>query len=286
MRRFIVAILVTLTFSLTHSVAAKEAKYRYEIKTLEDLVKFEEVEISKDFANAANEIYFYKDFLEDPLDRLRNEGRIDKEYFMTNLLVMDRGYKSSLLPGYTFVRISGGGNILGVCAVYEPKLKEVEAPEHKLFPGLDSDLILYEGDKITWNIADLFWRHPETITGDRIADIAYTSIYIYYWCLIGGGYKYEFGEKFQGIYVFDDPAGVVLEPAYKAVEARERLPEENKTPKILWLLPEGRIDIVSNSKFDYFFYTWDNISRELLLWYFTCYDGFDFSIKYVVIGKL
>lgn len=286
MRRVIVIILASLTFSLTQCAFAKEAKHRYEIKTLDDLVEFKEVEIPKDFSAATNEIYYYKDFLEDPLDRLRNEGRIDKEYFMTNLLIMDRGYKTPLLPDYTFVRISGGGNILGLCAVYEPKLKEVEAAEHKLFPGLNCELILYRGDKIIWNVADLFWRYPETIKTDRIADIAYTTVYIYYWCLIGGGYKYEFGEEFQGIYVFDDPVGIVLEPAYNAVEVRERLPEENKTTQILWLLPETNINVVSDSTFDYSFYTWDNMSRELLLWYFTSYGGFDFSIKYIVIGKL
>jgi hypothetical protein len=280
------ASLVAVTFPIGHYAFAKEAEHTYEVKSLDDLVEINEVEISPDFGAATNEIYYYKDFLEDPVDRFRNEGRIDKEYFMTNLLIMDRGYKTQLIPDYTFVRISGGGNILGLCAVYEPKLREVEAQEHKLFPRLESDLILYGGDRIIWDIADLFWRYPETITTDRIVYIAHTAIYIYYWCLVGEGYKYEFGERFQGIYVFDNPLGIVVEPAYKAVDVRERLPEENKTTMVLSLLPKGSLQKVSDSTFDYNFYTWDNISRELLLWYFTSYGGIDFSIKYIVIGKL
>ena len=273
MRKVVVISLTALTFALTQYAFGREVTHGYETKTLDDLVEFKEVEISKGFGAATNEIYFYKDFLEDPLDRLRNEGRIDKEYFMTNLVIMDRGYKTSLLPDYTFVRIWGGGNILGVCAVYEPKLKEVEAPEHKLFPGLNCELILYGGDKITWNVADLFWRYPEKITADRVADIAYTAIYIYYWCLIGGGYKYEFGDGFQGIYVFDEPLNIIVEPGYKAVDVREPLPKENRTILILDFLPEGTLEAVSESTFDYSFYTWDNMSRELLLWYFTSYGG-------------
>lgn len=286
MRKAVVISLTALTFSLTQSTFAKEATHWFETKTLDALVDFEEVEIPKDFGAATNEIYFFKDFLEDPVDRFRNEGRIDKGRFMADLVLMDRGYKTSLLPDYTFVSISGGGNILGICAVYEPKLKEVEAPEHKLFPGVNRELVLYEGDKITWHIADLYWRYPETITTNRIADIAYTAIYIYYWCLVGGGYKYEFGDRFQGIYLFDEPLGIVVEPGYKAVDARERLPKENRTLGILDFLPEGKLETGSESTFDYSFYTWDYLSRELLLWYFSNYAGVDFSIKYVVIGKL
>jgi hypothetical protein len=291
MRKVIVISLPALMASLAQPVVATGGTHSFETKKLEDLVELKEVDVSKEFANAANEIYFYKEYLENPVDRYRYEGKIDKEeYFKLNLRFDHLGYKSPFLPDYTFVRILGGGgglHELGVCAVYEPKFKEVEAPEHKLFPGLDCRLILYEGDIITWNIADLFWRHPETITTDRIADIAYTAVYIYYWCLLKGGYKYGFGDKFEGIYVFDYPPAIFQEPVYSAVASREELPKENKTMHISGLFPEGRLDVFfAGSGFDYYFYTWDMLSRELFLWYFISSGEYGFSIKYVVIGKL
>jgi hypothetical protein len=282
-RAISIVVLTPLWFSVSNAFGLAEAGEE-EYLELKGAVVFERMTPDDKIREAAVDVY-YREAL-----KLRIED-IPAYKSATKLPVgaSDDGFVNQFLPGFVFIEVGGGAETFGLCAIYKPELDNVGAEEHKYFPQYwphERSVDLPMSEKYLLDIAGLFEVYPELNKAEKAVAISRIVFYIFYWDVMYGLGGYFFGDNPDGIYIVTDPLTLLKVPAFIALDRSESFRPGRSTRYFISDYPKGQPPNESYAFFNYTVYTWDLITRRLILWYFSGNYKDEIAIKQIVIGEL
>lgn len=191
-------------------------------------------------------------------------------------------------PNYRFVNEFVCGDLNHIVAVYKPDIKNPSSPNHLVFDAVLENKIetpkswsQQMDDRFLQSLCTLIDNNNALNSYENVDKAATVLIYIYYWHLLSGRSMYLFGERPEGIYTCTDPSSLAHTAFGDALNLQWLWPNKRNDSSfnVYFVLPEGRKTFFPRGEeqklYQLTFYTWDAVSRKILLWTFTGWDYID-----------